>query len=153
MIGKVMPVEKKLTALEEAEFEDDGGEEGALEREMLMQCAFFYRDARGTFWVTHYVVCSHGEVARLQAKGDFTRPCGHGTGVCGRCSTASSRGLSCAKLRVGHADERFDTGRCLPSRFHHPSSSLPLFIPMFLGRVSKQPSCSCSSRRSDTSRR
>jgi hypothetical protein len=32
-----MPVEKPLTALEEAMFEDDGGEEGALEREMLSQ--------------------------------------------------------------------------------------------------------------------
>ncbi|KAF8189666.1 hypothetical protein BJ912DRAFT_1103927 [Pholiota molesta] len=30
-------VEKKLTALEEAEFEDEGGEEGALEKEMLSQ--------------------------------------------------------------------------------------------------------------------
>lgn len=33
----MLPVEKKLSALEEAEFEDDGGEEGALEREMLSQ--------------------------------------------------------------------------------------------------------------------
>ena len=30
-------MEKKLNALEEAEFEDEGGEEGALEREMLSQ--------------------------------------------------------------------------------------------------------------------
>src|SRR5687768_2473960 len=36
-IEKVMPIEKKLSALEEAEFEDEGGEEGALEREMLSQ--------------------------------------------------------------------------------------------------------------------
>ncbi|PPR03293.1 hypothetical protein CVT24_012778, partial [Panaeolus cyanescens] len=35
VIQKLLPVEKKLTAL--AEFEDDGGEEGALEREMLPQ--------------------------------------------------------------------------------------------------------------------
>ncbi|KAF8972102.1 hypothetical protein BDZ97DRAFT_1752715 [Flammula alnicola] len=34
---RVMPVEKKLSALEEAEFEDEGGEEGALEKEMLSQ--------------------------------------------------------------------------------------------------------------------
>ena len=32
-----MPVEKKLSALEEAEFEDEGGEEGALEKEMFSQ--------------------------------------------------------------------------------------------------------------------
>ncbi|KAH9483269.1 putative AAA domain-containing protein C31G5.19 [Psilocybe cubensis] len=37
VIQRVMPVEKKLSALEEAEFEDEGGEEGALEKEMLSQ--------------------------------------------------------------------------------------------------------------------
>ena len=37
VIDRVMPMEKRLSALEEAQFEDDG-EEGALEREMLMQC-------------------------------------------------------------------------------------------------------------------
>jgi hypothetical protein len=36
-----MPMEKQLTALEEAQFEDEG-EEGSLEREMLMQCSFFF---------------------------------------------------------------------------------------------------------------
>jgi len=36
-IQRVMPVEKKLTALEEAEYEDEGGEDDALEREMLSQ--------------------------------------------------------------------------------------------------------------------
>jgi hypothetical protein len=37
VVHRVMPVEKKLSALEEAEFEDEGGEEGALEKEMLSQ--------------------------------------------------------------------------------------------------------------------
>ena len=37
VIKRVLPLEKKLSALEEAEFEDDGGEEGALDREMLSQ--------------------------------------------------------------------------------------------------------------------
>ncbi|KAF9568757.1 AAA-domain-containing protein [Agrocybe pediades] len=37
VVHRVMPIEKKLSALEEAEFEDEGGEEGALEREMLSQ--------------------------------------------------------------------------------------------------------------------
>lgn len=37
VIGKVLPVSKKLTALEEAEWEEDS-EEGALEREMMNQC-------------------------------------------------------------------------------------------------------------------
>ncbi|KAK7053794.1 AAA-domain-containing protein [Favolaschia claudopus] len=38
-ISLVLPVDKKLSALEEAEYEDVGGETGALEREMTMQCA------------------------------------------------------------------------------------------------------------------
>jgi hypothetical protein len=37
VIQRLLPMEKKLTALEEAEFEDEGGEAGALEREMLSQ--------------------------------------------------------------------------------------------------------------------
>jgi len=40
VVQRVMPIEKKLSALEEAEFEDEGGEEGALEREMLSQGLF-----------------------------------------------------------------------------------------------------------------
>lgn len=40
VIGKVLPVDKKRTALEEAEYEDYDGEEGAFEREMALQCVF-----------------------------------------------------------------------------------------------------------------
>ncbi|KAF8173780.1 hypothetical protein K438DRAFT_1849984 [Mycena galopus ATCC 62051] len=36
-IALVLPVDKKLSALEEAEYEDVGGESGALERELTMQ--------------------------------------------------------------------------------------------------------------------
>jgi deoxyribose-phosphate aldolase len=39
MVDRVLPLGKKRTALEEAEYEDDD-EEGALEREMLMQGEF-----------------------------------------------------------------------------------------------------------------
>jgi ATPase family AAA domain-containing protein 2 len=43
VVDRVMPMEKKLSALEEAQFEEEGdGEEGALEREMLMQCMSFF---------------------------------------------------------------------------------------------------------------
>ena len=37
VIDKALPVSKKRTALEEAEWEDEG-EEGALERELMLQC-------------------------------------------------------------------------------------------------------------------
>jgi len=40
VVHRVLPLEKKLSALEEAEFEDIGGEEGALEKEMLSQGPF-----------------------------------------------------------------------------------------------------------------
>ena len=36
VVQRVLPLEK-FSALEEAEFEDDGGEEGTLDREMLSQ--------------------------------------------------------------------------------------------------------------------
>jgi len=38
-----MPVSKKRTALEEAEWEDDAGEDGAFDREMMLQsqCSWF----------------------------------------------------------------------------------------------------------------
>jgi hypothetical protein len=41
VIGKVLPVTKKLSALEEAEWEEDS-EDGALEREMMNQCRSFH---------------------------------------------------------------------------------------------------------------
>lgn len=42
-INQVMPMEKPLSALEEAEYEDVGGEAGALEKEMLMQGKYHYQ--------------------------------------------------------------------------------------------------------------
>jgi ATPase family AAA domain-containing protein 2 len=43
VIQRVLPLEKRLSALEEPEFEDVGGEEGALDREMLSQGMDFPR--------------------------------------------------------------------------------------------------------------
>ncbi|KAG6856076.1 hypothetical protein H0H87_007606 [Tephrocybe sp. NHM501043] len=59
-ISRVLPMEKKLTALEEAMFEDDGGEDGALEREMLMQ-------SMQTLRVYRPRVVVHGPVGMGQA--------------------------------------------------------------------------------------
>lgn len=41
MLDKALPLGRKRTALEEAEFEDDEPD-GALEREILMQSAYFH---------------------------------------------------------------------------------------------------------------
>jgi hypothetical protein len=40
VVGRVMPISKTRTALEEAEWEDDIGEEGAFDREMMLQSRF-----------------------------------------------------------------------------------------------------------------
>jgi hypothetical protein len=55
-----MPVEKKLTALEEAEFEDKGGEEGSLEKEIfsLKVCLVLYA-ARSPAYLTILSPISH----------------------------------------------------------------------------------------------
>lgn len=45
VVFKILPDNRKRSALEEAEWEDEG-EEGALERELMMQCE-------------HTVLCSH----------------------------------------------------------------------------------------------
>ena len=39
-LKRVLPMDKRLTALEEAEYEDEDDEEIALDRELLMQCRF-----------------------------------------------------------------------------------------------------------------
>ncbi|KAJ6615527.1 hypothetical protein B0H10DRAFT_1801270 [Mycena sp. CBHHK59/15] len=59
-IAHVLPVDKKLSALEEAEFEDAGGEGGALEREMTMQ-------AMATLRVYRPRVVLHGAAGMGQA--------------------------------------------------------------------------------------
>lgn len=42
VISEVLPVSKKRTALEEAEYEDEDSPEGALERELMLQCRFIH---------------------------------------------------------------------------------------------------------------
>ena len=44
VVGRVMPISEKRTALEEAEWEDDAGEEGAFDREMMLQSQFLWFD-------------------------------------------------------------------------------------------------------------
>ncbi|KAI1792573.1 AAA-domain-containing protein [Ganoderma leucocontextum] len=60
VIGKVLPLSKKRSALEEAEWEDVGGSEGALERELMMQ-------SMETLRVYRPRVALHGPVGMGQA--------------------------------------------------------------------------------------
>jgi ATPase family AAA domain-containing protein 2 len=41
-LEKALPVPKKRNALEEAQWEEEGSHENALEREMLLQCMSFH---------------------------------------------------------------------------------------------------------------
>jgi ATPase family AAA domain-containing protein 2 len=47
-VSKILPTEKKLTPLEEAEFEEVAGEDGALRREMTMQGMSYHT---GLVWI------------------------------------------------------------------------------------------------------
>lgn len=38
VLGRVLPVSKPRNVLEEAEWEDEGGEDAGFEREMILQC-------------------------------------------------------------------------------------------------------------------
>ena len=49
VINKALPVGKKRSALEEAEYEDEG-DEGALEREIMMQCEYLHIDRNPSSW-------------------------------------------------------------------------------------------------------
>jgi ATPase family AAA domain-containing protein 2 len=49
VVSKILPTEKKLTPLEEAEFEEVSGEDGALRREMTMQGMVRCMQARREF--------------------------------------------------------------------------------------------------------
>ena len=60
VVGKVLPLSKKRSALEEAEWEDVGGSEGALERELMMQ-------SMETLRVYRPRVALHGPVGMGQA--------------------------------------------------------------------------------------
>ncbi|GBE79053.1 Uncharacterized AAA domain-containing protein [Sparassis crispa] len=62
VIGKVLPVSKKRSALEEAEYEDEG-EEGALERELMMQSMESLRIYRPRVVLHGTAGMGHGYVA------------------------------------------------------------------------------------------
>ena len=80
MIQRVLPLEKKLNALEEAEFEDDGGEEGALDREMLSQGMDCLQGSL-SFNSLFFPLNSDGKVTSLQTPGDHLWTSRNGSGL------------------------------------------------------------------------
>ena len=90
-IQRVMPIEKRLSALEEAEFEDEGGEEGALEKEMLSQGWLFFL-FRWSF-VQIWFDLSYADTTSLSAESHHTWAARYGSRIY-RCSCiAPSRGI------------------------------------------------------------
>lgn len=91
-IAKVLPVNKKRTVLEEAEWEDESSE-GALERELLMQCKLL--PFPGCFdLIKPY---SYGNTPCVSPSGGAARSCRDGSGLRCRCGAAPSGRVQCAK--------------------------------------------------------
>lgn len=123
-MGKVLPVEKKLTALEEAEYEQEdygsspaegygngfgarekyknGGEE-EVEREMGMQCRFFspisQTDANAASSDN-----SHGDFTNPPTPDGLAWSRWYGSKLRRGCAFAASGGISYPKFGVGYFD-------------------------------------------------
>jgi hypothetical protein len=97
VIDSVLPVSKARTALEEAEWED-GGEEGALERELMLQCKLrtFFGKSLGMLTLSY----SNGEAATLSPSRPSPRAVWDGPSICRGCSIASFGRLPCPN--AGH---------------------------------------------------
>jgi hypothetical protein len=88
VIRRVMPLDKKLSALEEAEFEDEGGEEGALEREMLSQGYLLLLTFCSVICNTHGLSYSDANPSSIQAPRGHMRAHRNGSTICRRCCAA-----------------------------------------------------------------
>ena len=117
VIGKVLPVSKKRTALEEAEWEDEGSE-GALERELMMQ-------SMETLRIYRPRVVLHGSV-------------GMGHGYVAAAALHHLEGYHIQSLDLG-ALMSDSTRVCL-------STSLLASTHLPFNRLPKLPLCSCSSK-------
>jgi hypothetical protein len=97
VVGRVMPVSKKRTALEEAEWEDDVGEEGAFDREMMLQsqCSWF----NFILLVADAFPYSDGETTSISPSSCTLRISWDGTNFCRCCYPPSSGGISRSDAR------------------------------------------------------
>lgn len=97
IVGRVMPVSKKRTALEEAEWEDDVSEKGAFDREMMLQ------SQRSMFNFTLIVadafLHSDGEVTIVSPSSCALWISWDGTNFCRCCCPPSFRRISRSDAR------------------------------------------------------
>lgn len=110
-INKVLPLEKKLSALEEAEFEDEGGEDGALDREMFSQC--MYDLPNGIPPVPKLTFGSNANITCLSSTDTDSWLCWDGAELHRRRRATSSRRLSCADFGTWYSFGRFHTSMSL----------------------------------------
>lgn len=86
---KVMPISKKRTALEEAEWEDVEGD-GTLARELMLQCASGRLIFPVSLLLTRRMPFSDGDATGLPTEGRPAWSSRYGATVCRNCYASSS---------------------------------------------------------------
>ena len=99
-VGRVMPVSKKRTALEEAEWEDDVGEDGAFDREMMLQSQFSRFNV--ILLVADAFLYSDGEITSISPPSRNLRISWDGANFCRCCYPPPPRGISRSDARPRH---------------------------------------------------
>ncbi len=115
VLDKVLPLEKKKSALEEAEWEDDG-EDGALHREIMMQCqSICFFSLPDEFIGVYYIAMETLRVYRPRIV--LHGPSGMGQGYIGAAALHHLEGFHIQSLDLGNLMGD-------PTRVHHYSTSL-----------------------------
>lgn len=94
IVGKVLPINKKVTALEEAEWEEDS-EENAFQREMTNQCQSRLLVDKSPYNTD--IVYSDGNVTDIPSTCGFAWVGWYGPRICRTCRITSSGRLSCSE--------------------------------------------------------
>ena len=108
VVGRVMPVSKKRTALEEAEWEDDVGEDGAFDREMMLQSQFSQFNVVSL--VADALLYSDGKITSISPPSCTLRILWDGANFCRCCYPPSPRGISRSDARPRHLVGRLSQG-------------------------------------------
>ncbi|KAI0301883.1 hypothetical protein B0F90DRAFT_1839015 [Multifurca ochricompacta] len=120
VIDKVMPVSKKRTALEEAEWEDEG-QAGALERELMLQCK----------------TISHGDPTYLPTENSLHGPVGMGQNYVGIAALHHLEGYHVQNLDLGTllSDSTRTSEAAIVQLFVEAKRNQPsiIYIPSLLG--------------------
>jgi len=117
-----MPVSKKRSALEEAEWEDDPDEQRAFDREMMLQSRCLWPNF--SLIVANVASYSDGEVACVPPSGCILWVSWDGANLCGCRGSSSPGGISCSNTGPWRSVGRFGQGMQCTS--HSLNQRLPL---------------------------